>query len=248
VYPYLKLSSELFIPTYFLMISLGVILSSLWFIKRAEQADLHKAKAIDISLVCLISGIVGARLLHVLFEDFPYYSDHPLEIFNVVNGGFVFLGGVLGALVGGSLYCSFRKEPFWMWADLAAPPLALGYAIGRLGCFLNGCCYGRLCDLPWAVDMHGAFRHPTQLYASAWESSVLLFLLFLARTKRPFGAIFSWWLVLHAIGRIVMENFRDDPRGHFILGLSIGIWMSTGLFIWGVSNLVALRSGETRKA
>src|SRR5690606_6314306 len=111
-----------------------------------------------------------------------------------------------------------------------APVLAFAYAAGRSACFLAGCCYGRYCDLPWAIDG----RHPTQLYAAAWEMGVVFILLGLRPS--PFfqnpGRIFYLWMILHGIGRFIMEAFRDDFRGPS-LGLSISGWISLGLVITG---------------
>src|SRR5690606_10671308 len=130
---------------------------------------LQRITAIDLTLVVLVAGFLGARLLHVVYEDWATYLLQPAQIFYIWNGGFVFLGGLGAALIAGILFCSFKREPFWFWADAAVLPAALAYGLGRLGCFLNGCCYGDICELPWAMTLHGVGRHPTQLYATLWE-------------------------------------------------------------------------------
>ena len=134
---------------------------------------------------------------------------------------------------------TFRDMPF---------AVAFGYALGRIACFANGCCFGSVCNWPWAIAFPRAgapyaeelLRHPTQLYATTWELGVCLILLALERPRRrqrwirgwlrPTGSLFFLWVVLHSLGRLVMEWFRDDFRGLHPLGLSISSWLSL-LFI-----------------
>jgi len=233
MYPYLVIG-PLTISTYFLVISVASTVGAIWFLRRAENQGYSRVLAIDITLVCLISGFTGARLLHVFFEDFAYYRGAWSRIFEIWNGGFVFYGGLLGGLLGGAIYCKLRHIPFWFTCDLAIVPLSLTYAIGRLACFLNGCCYGKVCELPWAVLMNGERRHPTQLYASLWEVMTLLILLSFGRRLKEPGRLTGLWLILHSIGRVLMENFRDDPRGEMINGFSLATWISAVLFVAGV--------------
>ncbi|MBX3022611.1 MAG: prolipoprotein diacylglyceryl transferase [Bdellovibrionales bacterium] len=217
---------------------MACILGALFFLRRAAQRQLDRVTAIDLTLVCLIAGFLGARLLHVFYEDFFYYRENPVAVLYVWNGGFVFLGGVIAAWLAASIFCNIKREPFWFWADVAAPPIALAYALGRLACFANGCCYGRECLLPWAVTMDGHLRHPAQLYASGWELLLLVFLLKIEPKCRLSGVLFNIWLLGHAVGRLMMEAFRADPRGDLILGFTIGTWMSLVLAAFAGFNLI----------
>lgn len=237
MYPFINLGPNFSIPVYFLVISIATVLSALWFIRRAEARSLSRLTAIDLTLVILISGFLGARLLHIVFEELPYYRENPFQVFSVWNGGFVFLGGVFAAFFFTNLFCQWRREPFWYWADVAVLPISLGYILGRVACFLNGCCFGKVCELPWAVFTAGAHRHPTQLYAVAWESIVLALLFVLEKRLKASGLLFNVWLILHGIGRFVMEIFRDDPRGELILGASLGMWMCLILISFAIYNL-----------
>ena len=241
MYPVLHLGA-LEISTYFLVISLATTVGALWFLRRARQRGLSHLRAIDITLVCLVSGFLGARLLHVVYEEPEFYRASPVRVFEIWYGGFVFLGGLLGASAGLLLFCRLRREPFLLWADLAAPPAALTYALGRLACFLNGCCYGRFCELPWAVMQAGAHRHPTQIYASLFELCTLGILFKFQHRLKVSGALFTFWLGLHAISRLFMEYFRDDPRGELIFGASLGTWMSLGLLIFSGALWASLPS------
>jgi len=246
MHPQLNLFS-IFISTYFLTISLACIAGSLWFIRRATKRGLRRLDAVDLTLTVLISGFLGARALHVLYEEPGYYALEPMAVFEVWNGGFVFFGGVIGAWIGALVFSQWRRQPFWFWADLAAPPIALGYAIGRLGCFLNGCCYGKICELPWAVDLHGAIRHPTQIYATLWELGVIAILIFIERHIKRSGNLFNIWLLLHCLGRLGMEALRDDPRGALIGGLTISSWLAVAMMGAGLVNLVSGLQSLTRK-
>ncbi len=241
MFPTIPLLPGFAVSSYFLIISFAVTISVLWFIRRAELQNLARVTAIDLSLAVLAGGFIGARLLHVLFEEPEYYRLHPLGILQVWNGGFVYLGGVIGAFIAAVIFCRIKTEPFWYWADVAVPSISLSYAIGRLACFMNGCCYGQITKIPWAIFMHSGPRHPTQLYASAWEFALLGILWSQKNKFKTSGVMFNTWLFTHCIGRIVMETFRADPRGHLILGLSLGMAMSLALMAWALFNIVASR-------
>lgn len=244
MYPFINLFSVQ-ISTYFLVISVACTIGTIWFLKRAEARLLSRVTAIDLTLVGLAGGFIGARLLHVFWEDPAFYQAHPFAMLEVWNGGFVFYGGVLGMWMAVTLFCVARREPFWFWADVAIIPISLGYAIGRLACFFNGCCYGKVCELPWAVYMQGGLRHPTQLYATFWELMILAVLLKIEPRIRMAGTLFCTWLVLHSLGRVIMEYFRDDNRGPLMYGLTISTWLSLAFGLGGLLCLL-LRPGHRR--
>lgn len=241
MYPFLQLG-PITISTYFLIISIAATIGAVWFLRRNSAQDLSRVIAIDFTLVAMISGFIGARLLHVLYEEPEYYRGSILRIFEVWNGGFVFLGGVLGGVAGVYSYCLLRKVPFLMMLDLAVIPLSFAYALGRIACFFNGCCFGRRCELPWAMTLNGEHRHPTQLYASFWEFAVLAILIAMQPRLKDSGRLVGLWLILHSIGRILMESFRDDPRGDMIMGLSLATWMSAAMIVMGIGLIWPPRS------
>lgn len=229
------------VPTYYLILSLVYCIGIFWFYKRCEQRNLPQKNAMDISLIILISGFIGARLTHVIFEQPDHYLHHPSEIFYFWQGGFVFYGGALLAYLCAYLYSRNLEVTFWLWHDTLAPVLAFGYACGRLACFFAGCCYGKVCALPWAtplqqVDLHTGvastvLRHPTQLYASLFEFANLGFLLWYEKRKPQLGRVFLYWVIIHCLGRILMEAYRDDFRGPDVLGLSISALISVILLV-----------------
>ncbi len=240
MHPFLHISEHLQVPVYLLLISLSYCVCLFWLGPRAKKIGVSPTKALDLSFVIMVSGFIGARLLHIIYEEPQYYLDKPFEVFKFWKGGFVFYGGFLGTLFGGYLFVRLKKLSFMAWADFFAPMGALGYAIGRLGCFFNGCCYGQICELPWAVQFPGLSplgiaRHPTQLYAVAWEVLTLLLLLNLEKMQKlKTGQLFSVWIFLHSIGRLLMEQFRDDPRGDLLFSVSISSWISLALFSFSI--------------
>ncbi len=208
-------------------------------VKRVQHLNLNKNDGLDIALALMVGGLIGARLMHVFYESPAYYQGSPLEVFKVWKGGFVFYGGAIGSFASCLAVIKIKKLSYRQWADVFAPLAAIGYAFGRLGCFFNGCCFGRLCDLPWAVELPNfpGARHPTQIYAFLFEVCIFAALIYFDKTRdkkntalhlwmRPKGQLFHFWLVFHSLNRLLMESFRADYRGAFIFNLSISTWIS----------------------
>lgn len=253
--PTLNFGGGLILPTYPLFISLlftGIIF---YINKRAFKRDHSAATALDLFLWVVIGGTLGARLFHVLYEAPAYYMQNPLHVFYFWQGGFVFYGGVIAGFFAGWLNLKIKKQSFPLWLDFFTPVISLGYAFGRWACFLAGCCYGRVCDLPWAVSlrqihldsdmvMH-VHRHPTQLYASVLEFALFAAVIKLER-KRVFKTpshLFFFWLGAHSLCRIVVELFRDDDRGAMIGPLSVSMILS--LVFVAVALTVLCRKKKT---
>ncbi len=208
-----------------------------------KKSNLSSVFGLDLALVILISGVLGGRFLHIVYENLDLYIQYPLQIFKFWEGGFVFYGAVLFALISSYLFIKHKKEDFFIWADFFAPFLALSYVLGRGGCLIAGCCYGGYCDLPWAIEG----RHPTQVYAMVTESLVLLFLLSEKKRDNPKGIVFLYWLIGHALGRIIMEFYRDDFRGEFIFGISLSTWISY-IIILASTFFVALIFSQKKRS
>jgi len=192
--------------------------------KKARSEKMSLNISLDISLIVMVLGLIGARLVHVVWEAPFYYRDHFIEIFKFWNGGFVFYGGAIVALIGSLIFLKIRRENFWVWADFFTPIISIGYSLGRVSCLISGCCYGKTCDLYLPlID-----RHPTQVYASLLELiNFLLILKFYKNiTKNRSGILFLSWVTVHALGRVLMEYFRADFRGDQILQMSFGTLIS----------------------
>jgi phosphatidylglycerol:prolipoprotein diacylglycerol transferase len=222
--------------------------------RRCVRDGLSPEKIIDLGPWLIIGAIIGARILYVATYWKESFAGQPLwEIFAVWHGGLVYYGGLIGASLGCILYSALKEIPLWKLADALAPSIALGYVFGRIGCFLNGCCYGRACDLPWAVrfpednPLHPPTTpvHPTQIYDSLLNFILYLALAWLYRRKKFDGQIFAAYLMCYAVTRSIVESFRGDYdllHIHTTLHLtpaqlvSIGIFAAGAILFWLLSR------------
>jgi len=224
--------------TYGVLLALAFLVG-LWVVSReAKRAGLDAAVITDMAVYVLIGGLVGAKLLLLLVE-WSYYSKHPGEIWGLLQSGGVFYGGLLGAFPVAWWFARRHHLDGWKTADVLAPGVAIGQAIGRLGCFAAGCCYGRPANVPWAVTFHDVYAtrqvgtpldtplHPTQLYESLATLAIFIFLKWLAGRKRFDGQVTLAYVFLYALARFVIEFYRGDA----VRGMVLGGWLSTSQFI-----------------
>lgn len=218
-------------------------LAGLWTAsRRAPLNGVASEKILDLGPWLIVGAIIGARTLYVTSYWKEQFAEHPFpEIFMVQKGGLVYYGGLIGASLACIIYSQLKKLPLWKLADIMAPSIALGYVFGRIGCLLNGCCFGRECSLPWAVTYPAPHFthpvggtampvHPTQIYDSLLSLGLYLFLAWLYRRKKFDGQIFATYLVCYAFTRSFVEMFRGDYPTHYLGGwatpahlISIGI-------------------------
>jgi len=232
------------VPIYWYGVLVAVgLLAGLWTAgRRAPLSGIRSETVIDLGPWLILGTIVGARGLYVLSywrEDFAGRS--LWHIFNIRGGGLVFYGGLIGASLACILYVRFKKLPLWKVADVLAPSIALGHSFGRIGCLMNGCCFGRACDLPWAIRFpddhptHGAYVHPTQIYESILNLGLYAALAWLYRRKKFDGQIFSSYLISYAVLRGIVEIFRGDyPAGSPFSRATPGQMLSIPIFAAGV--------------
>ena len=175
---------------------------------------------IDMCIVILIGAIVGARLMAAAL-DWGSFAGHPERLLRVWEGGLSFHGGLIGGWIAGSILTVRRKIPYGHMVDIIAPAIALGYSITRVGCFLNGCCYGVPTDLPWGICFHElpypegtVARHPTQLYASAIMLGVFFLLQRIKPHLRREGHLGLVFLVLYSVYRFGIEYLRRGATAH----------------------------------
>src|SRR5471032_1035163 len=120
---------------------------------RARREKISGEHIADITLWLMAGGIIGARVAYVTTYWREEFADQPFsEVFMIQHGGLVYYGGLIGAIIGATIFIRWKKMPFWKTADVLAPSIALGNVFGRTGCLLNGCCYGRECSMPWAIS------------------------------------------------------------------------------------------------
>lgn len=194
---------------YGIIIACSVLLGLFLTLREARRKGVDTDFIYDLAIVLIPIGIIGTRLFFVL-GHWEYYVDNPRSIFFTWEGGLAIHGGIAAGLLSGYIMCRIRRQPFWKIADLVAPPLVLAQALGRFGNFINQEAYGFATDVPWAVYMHGAYRHPTFFYESAWNILVFVFLLWYRRRNEISGRIFWAYLGLYSVGRLVIQHFRVD--------------------------------------
>jgi phosphatidylglycerol:prolipoprotein diacylglycerol transferase len=204
-------------------------LAGLWVASRqAKRAGLDANRVTDMAVWVLIAGLVGAKLLLVAL-DWTYFGRNPRELLSIFQSGGVFYGGLLGGILLAWWYARHYRLPGWQTADVLAPGVVLGQAIGRLGCFAAGCCWGKATQVPWAVtftDVYAARAvgtpmdmavHPSQVYESFAAFLIFLFLLWLAPRRRFHGQVTLAYVALYSAVRFGLEFFRGDPdRGAWL--------------------------------
>ncbi|MDH4184714.1 MAG: prolipoprotein diacylglyceryl transferase [Nitrospinota bacterium] len=225
MYPELFSIGPVTLHTYGLLVATGFLTGIWWMGRLGAREGIDPDAIYDISFWAVLAAIVGSRLFFVIV-NYQQFAPRPLDIFKIWSGGLVFYGGLIGAFIAMVIMAGRRNIPIWKLADIAAQGGALGHSIGRLGCFFAGCCYGLPSSAPWAVTFNnvksiaprGVALHPTQLYDSLNELTIFLILSWLAPRKRFAGQVWWTWVGLYAIGRSVVEMYRDDPRGSIFGG------------------------------
>ncbi len=236
--------------------SYGVLLAAAYLaalqlaVVRARRQGLDGSKVMDLGIYLIIAALVGAKLMLVAV-DFDYFVSRPGELLSLVRAGGVFYGGLITAVAVAFWLVRRYGLPIWTTGDLFAPGIALGHVIGRLGCLLAGCCYGRPTDVPWAITFTdpvaaanvgtplGVPLHPTQLYDAGAELLIMVVLLATERKGRVFaGRTFWLYILLYGVSRFIVEFFRGDDRGS-MMGLStsqfisvVAVPLAIGMLVW----------------
>lgn len=210
----------------------------------------------NLNLVLLVGVVLGGRLGYVLFYNFGYYLQHPLEIVATWEGGMSFHGACLALILGGWWYTRRHGIDFWTAADIYVATIPVGLGLGRIGNFINGELFGRQTEMPWGVvfPLGGPSpRHPSQLYEAFFEGIILFVLLWWAKDKPwqqrrlwPHGSILALFLIAYGLFRIAMELFRQpDQQVGFLAGqITMGQLLSA-VMIGGGLALWTLRLSQT---
>jgi phosphatidylglycerol:prolipoprotein diacylglycerol transferase len=240
---------------YGILVAMG-FLAGLWTAsRRGAKSGISGEKIVDLGPWLIVGAIIGARTLYVMSYWREQFAANPFpEIFMVQHGGLVFYGGLIGATLAGIIYIRLKKLPMWKVADIMAPSIALGYVFGRIGCLMNGCCYGRACQFPWAItfppdhEMAGIPVHPTQIYDSLLNLGFYLFLAWLFRHKKFDGQVFAAYLIGYALLRSFVEYFRGDYPVHYLGGWATPAQLiSMGIVTGGLLLLFLLPRAEVKR-
>jgi phosphatidylglycerol:prolipoprotein diacylglycerol transferase len=222
------------------MLALAFIIGTYLAHKRAKAAGISPDKITDLIFYILVSSLLGARLFFVLV-NLEYYKSHLLDAFKVWEGGLVFYGGLICGFGAAAWFLKKHKIPLWKTLDILSPSLALGIALGRVGCFLNGCCYGKLGGA-WGVCFPGkenppAFSQqvldglipptaaytlpviPAQAYDALVNLAIFCLLVFLEKRKKPDGFLFLFFILLYSLNRFIIEGFRYYEQNFIVFGI-----------------------------
>lgn len=240
---------------YGLLLAIGFLIGLWTASRRAMRDGMGPEKVFDAGAWLIVGAIIGARALYVvsywdqMLHD-PLFPQAPwTEIFMVQRGGLVFYGGLIGATASCLLYVRRKQLPLWKFADALAPSVALGYVPGRIGCLMNGCCYGRETSVPWAIQFpqdHQTFPahvHPTQIYDSLLSLGLYLGLAWLHRHRKFDGQVLASYLLCYAATRSLVEVFRGDYPARYLGGLatpahlvSLAIFATGAIVYWRLSR------------
>ena len=253
MFPVLIRIGPITIHTYGFLIATAFLLGLWLALRQAAREGLSKEKVTDIGFYALFAGIIGSRIFFIATE-WEHFSSHPADMLKIWEGGLVFYGGVIFAIPVAVWYARKQGLLLWQTADIWAPSIAVGHAIGRLGCFCAGCCYGLPTDLPWGVTFNnpetlairGVPLHPTQLYESAAELLNFVILLAVRRRKAFHGQLFWVYVLNYAVIRALIELFRGDSERGFILpGISVSQGISAVMLVTACAFLMKLRQQRT---
>lgn len=229
---------------YGIMVALAVITLVIWALLAVRKgARLTYEETINAALVGIPSGVLGARMFHVL-DYLDYFVDHPGEIFSNFGQGLAIYGAVLGAALGVWIYSLISKKSFGYIADMIAPGIILAQAIGRVGCTLNGCCYGVETDIFCAVTYVQAAGtsgligpvHPTQIYEIIYNLIVFGGLLMLRGRFRPDGSLFLVYLTAYSAWRFGIDFIREGRE--LLFGLHEAQLIAIGVLIITLTLLI----------
>lgn len=230
---------------YGILVGLGFLVGLWTASRRALHAGISAEAIIDLGPWIMVGAVVGARALYVYSYWHEYFAKEPIsEIFKVYHGGLVFYGGLIGASLAVLIYLRIKQMSLWKTADVLAPSIALGQSFGRVGCLMNGCCYGKPTDVPWAIHFpvthvtHGVGVHPTEIYSSLLNFVLFLGLAWLFRRRKFDGQVFGMYLIGYSLFRGFVEFFRGDYPVHYVDGLFTPAQLiSAGVLLVGLSLL-----------
>lgn len=245
------------IYTYGVMVAAAFLAGICWVTYETRRLKVDTARALDLIFYIIIAAIIGSRLFFLIVNDPLRLVKEPWSLFMIWEGGLVFYGGLIGALIVGIIYLWRKRIPVLPYADIFAPAIALGHAFGRIGCTMAGCCYGRPAPsgawyaITFPYDPHTFAPpevplYPTQLIECIGELIIFLGLVLVRKHKKFDGQVIAFYLIAYSILRFFTEYLRGDPdRGHIIpgvisttQGVSIVLFcLAIALLVWGMRKM-----------
>jgi len=234
MYPIIAKIGPFTIYSYGMMIAIAFLFGIFVAKSEAIRKKINPDLAYDFSFYLLIGSIISARIYYVFFFDLKGFLNDPVSIFKIWQGGLAIHGGIFGGVLTGLIFSKIRKISFWTLADLVAPSIILGQAIGRIGCFLNGCCSGASIK-----PFYGISNHPTQIYESVLDFTGFL-LLWGFRKKIKFeGELFLLYLMMYAVIRIIVSQFRADNL--YLFGTNLTLAGLTSVIIFTTAIMLYIK-------
>lgn len=237
MYPVICRIGPFEIYSFGVMVAAAALLCSFLMVREGKSFGIKAQEIYDLVFWAAVGGIIGARVFYIVL-NFSFFLSSPAEIFMINHGGLAWQGGFVFGILAVVVFIRLKKRPLLVMADFIAPYLALAQAVGRIGCFLNGCCYGKEFVGGVYFPVHDAVLHPTQLY----ESALLLFLFFVLMRMRKRslsapGIIFISYVIFAPLFRFVVEFFRADHQPLFF-GLSVFQYVCIVFFSAGIGMLI----------
>lgn len=238
------------IHTYGVMVVAGMIAGILWITYESRRLGYDTGKILDLIFYVIVSGVIGSRIFYLMVNDPGRIVKEPWSMFMIWEGGLVFHGGVVFALIVMVIIARKQRFPIASIVDIFAPALAIGHAFGRIGCLMAGCCHGRPAGEAWysivfpndpaSFAPPGIGLYPTQIIESIGEVIIFVILVLFRKYKRFEGQVFALYLMIYSILRFLNELLRgESDRGYIIKdSLSVGQGMSIALFIIGILIMV----------
>ncbi|MTI94120.1 MAG: prolipoprotein diacylglyceryl transferase [Firmicutes bacterium] len=214
MHPILFEIGNLTVYSYGLLLALGFILIVFLGRRWSPSIGVNPESFFDLTVIAILGGLLGAYINYIVAYEWTYYSANPMAVFRFWDGGLVFLGGLIGGVLAAVAFIIRKRLPLWEIADLAAILIPVGYGMGRIGCFLAGCCVGHTTETVFGVTFPGLLlpRHPTQLYSVALALILFLFALWFRKRRQFSGQAFLFYLAGYGVGRFLIELLRDNPE------------------------------------
>ena len=239
MYPEICKIGPLTIYSYGLMLVIAFIVTTWLASIEAKRRGIDPDIIFNLNFIVFICGIIGARIFYISY-NLDYYLHNPLEMIMLQKGGLAWFGGLTLGVFSGIFYLKIKKLAIFKMADLLSPYVALGQAIGRLGCFLNGCCFGKESVHGIYFPVHNAVLIPTQLYSSLLLVFIFIILKMLQKRPHKEGQIFFAYLLLYSTKRFFIEFWRADSST-ILFGLTLFQFISITVFLIAAAGLIFIK-------
>lgn len=243
MYPEICRIGPFTIYSYGLMLALAFLASSYLARSEARRQNINPDTIFNLVFIVFVSGIIGARFFYIM-QNLGFYIRRPLEIVMLAHGGLSWVGGLISGVLSGAVYIKHKKLSIYKTFDLIAPFIAFGQAIGRIGCLLNGCCFGRESEFGIYFPVHEAILMPVQIYSSLALIIIFIILRFMQESPHKQGQVFFTYLLLYSSKRFFIEFWRADNPVVF-LGLTLFQITSLIIFCVAVFNLVLIKRASS---